>query len=370
MAADVAGLVEALRLDRPVVVGRLHGGLIAYHLAARRPDLVRGLVLGDTAPEVAPARAERSLATVRALPERFADIEEAVAFYVGVLHVSEARARHDIPSDLVGEPAGGLRWRHDRATVERIEAAALPRADWDVVAKVACPTLLLRGQRGEVSAAMADRFCETIGGCQVQTVLGAGHDVFLGPGAEQAFGAIDLFLMRLHGAAARQVPAGLPGATDVAVPGAQLPLPGAESIVACAEGDPAGGAAALLERVVRAVNSRDPDAVAALFAPDGRIVQYGEGGRVREGGLGAARDAFGRVLGAGTDVAMSLRDVVAAGDRAAGVFVVQAGSGEAGDDPGGDPPDGATLAPAFVRARDGRIAELITYDLRVPASRV
>ena len=57
MADDVAGLIEMLGLDRVVLIGRLHGGLIAYHLAARRPDLVRGLVLGDTAPEIDEQRA-------------------------------------------------------------------------------------------------------------------------------------------------------------------------------------------------------------------------------------------------------------------------------------------------------------------------
>ena len=380
MAVDVAGLIEALRLDRPVVVGRLHGGLVAYYLAARRPDLVRGVVLGDTAPEVDPERAARSLARIRALPARFADEDEAVAFYLDRLRVSEARARHDIPFDLEPEPgangAGGLRWRHDRVLVERVEAAALPRADWSVVAGVTCPTLLLRGQRGEVPPAMADRFCEVIGGCQVQTVLGAGHDVFIGPGAEQSFGAIDLFLMRLHGTA-RQVQANLAGAPNgSAQPDAQLPLPGAEVAMDTPEGE-GGTAAALLERVARAVNSRDADAIGALFAPDGRIVQYGEGGRVRDGGLDQARAAFGRVLAAASDVTMGVRDVVADGERAAGVFVVQTATATADGGAGGeedgvapDLADGATLAPAFLRARGGRIAELVTYNLHVPASQV
>jgi hypothetical protein len=149
---------------------------------------------------------------VRRLPARFGSADEAQEFYERVLGLSPARARHDIPSDLVADDAGGFRWRHNLDLIARIEDAAAPRSDWDTLARVSCPTLLLRGQRGEVPAEMADRFCQAIGGCQVQTVLGARHDVFLGPGAEQSFGAIELFLMRL---------------ADDALP---LPLPIADAI--------------------------------------------------------------------------------------------------------------------------------------------
>ena len=35
MADDVAALIPKLGIDRPVLIGRLHGGLVAYHLAAQ-----------------------------------------------------------------------------------------------------------------------------------------------------------------------------------------------------------------------------------------------------------------------------------------------------------------------------------------------
>lgn len=358
MADDVAGLIEALSLDRPVVIGRLHGGLVAYHLAARRPELVRGLVLGDTAPEVDPARAERALATIRALPARFASEDEALAFYQDRLGLSEARARHDLPHDLVPGDDGGLRWRHDRDVVERVEAASLPRSDWDVLARTACPTLLLRGQRGEVPRAMADRFCDAIAGCQVQTVLGARHDVFLGPGSEQAFGALDLFLMRLdEPGGAVQAPLADIAPVTGRDPDSQLPLPGAETALAAAESGLLDGAEAVLERVVRAINSRDPDAITALFAPDGRIVQHGVGGVVRAGGLDTARLAFERVLTAAPGATIEARDVLANGNRVACVFAVRSALNP-------DPADDTILAPAFLRVRGDQVAEFVSYSLR------
>ena len=44
-AALVAEVIEALRLDRPLVVGHSLGGAVALQLAADRPDLVSGLAL-------------------------------------------------------------------------------------------------------------------------------------------------------------------------------------------------------------------------------------------------------------------------------------------------------------------------------------
>ena len=45
MAGDLAWLAGELGLQRPVLVGHSFGGSLALHLAATRPELVRGLVL-------------------------------------------------------------------------------------------------------------------------------------------------------------------------------------------------------------------------------------------------------------------------------------------------------------------------------------
>jgi len=48
MAEDVAGLLSALGLQRPLVLGYSDGGQIALELGIRYPGLVRALVLGGT----------------------------------------------------------------------------------------------------------------------------------------------------------------------------------------------------------------------------------------------------------------------------------------------------------------------------------
>ena len=197
MADDVAALIERLGLRPAVLIGRLHGGLVAYHLAARRPDLVCGVVLGDANPDVSEERAAKALEAVRSLPEGFATREEAERFYEEGLGLPAERARHDMPTDLEARPDGGYRWRHDLDIVRRIEAAAMPRSDWAILERVRCPVLILRGQRGHIPAQTAERMLTTMPRARAQTIFGAGHDVFLGPGSEQALAAIQLFLRGL-----------------------------------------------------------------------------------------------------------------------------------------------------------------------------
>jgi pimeloyl-ACP methyl ester carboxylesterase len=197
MADDVAALIERVGIDRACLIGRLHGGLIAYHLAARRPDLISGVVLGDTNPEITPERASQALDVAMALPQRFATREEAVQFYEERLGLSHARAEHDIPSDLEQLDDGSYQWRHDLDLVQRIAASSMPRSDWDLLAQVQCPVLILRGQRGEIRPDAAARMLGVIPNAQAQVIYGARHDVFLGPGSEQSLAAIQLFLRGL-----------------------------------------------------------------------------------------------------------------------------------------------------------------------------
>lgn len=194
IAADVAALLDELGVGPAVVIGRKHGGVVAYYLAAARPDLVGGLVLGDTSPEISKARAQRVQERMAALPRSFPSLEEAERFYAEDMGLPVDRARNDIPVDLEPLADGSLRWRHNLDLVARIEDACMPRSDWELLRRVACPLLILRGHRGEITPEIATRLAETSPGARVQIVHGSRHDVFIGPGSEQSLAAIALML--------------------------------------------------------------------------------------------------------------------------------------------------------------------------------
>jgi uncharacterized protein (TIGR02246 family) len=114
-----------------------------------------------------------------------------------------------------------------------------------------------------------------------------------------------------------------------------------------------------VERIVRAINSRDAKVITALFAPDARIVQYGEGGKLREGGLDAVHAAFSQIFAGATGATMEVRDLLTTTDRVACVFAVQKTSTQG--------PASTIFAPAFFRVRDGQVAEFTSYHLHLPA---
>jgi pimeloyl-ACP methyl ester carboxylesterase len=339
MADDVAGLISEVGMHKPVAIGRMHGGLVAYHLAARHRDLLGGLVVGDTAPEVNEARAARRIELTRTIPPTFANLDAAIDYYRDVLGLSYERTRHDIPSDLVAQEDGSYRWRYNLEIVERIAAAAVPRSDWDILARITCPTLFIRGQRGDISAEMVERLKTSVTNARlwVETVIGARHDVFLGPGTEQALAAVDLFLMGLA-----HTQNGL---------SAQLPLAGTERQTPAR---PAPASGEIVERIVRAINSWDPSVIDDLFTADCRLRQYAEGGLVREGGIEAVRDAFASIFAVDPSSVSEATDVVAGeGNRLAFVLSIQRR-----DVASAAPP---VHAPVFLTLRDGRINEFTAY---------
>ncbi len=335
MATDVARMVEALELDRPVVIGRLHGGLVAYHLAAEHPGAVSGLIIGDTPPEVTDGRARQLCEATRSIPRTFASIEEAHAFYQGVLGVPLERALHDIPFDL-RRTRSGYTWRHDLDLVARIEEAALPRSDWDVVAKVAAPTLILRGQRGMLSPEMADRMRREIGDCTVQTILASGRDVFLGGGAEQAFAAIDLFLLRL---------------SDTGLP---LSVPSQVG----------AGARATIEPLVRVLNGKDAAALRAMLADDARIEIVRDGQPV-QAGTGAVVDALVRELFEEHPTAVFAVERFLASRREASVQLVARSTPAA--DGQGEREDVSLYLSVWLEVADDAVTSLRVQVSRVPA---
>ncbi|MFM9105911.1 MAG: nuclear transport factor 2 family protein [Chloroflexota bacterium] len=199
---------------------------------------------------------------------------------------------------------------------------------------------------------MAEQFRRTIPGCEVQTVLGSRHDVFLGPGAEQAFGAIGLFLLRLASGDSER---------------AQLALPGTAEEQAAAQLGLAGGLAAepreaglnVIERTVAAINARDDRAIESVFLPDGRFTLVAPDGTREEGGADAARAGLDRLLEALPGATVSARNLVLSADGAAAILTVRS-PGVAGE---------AMLMPAFAQVRDGRIAGLTVFAVRTAPRR-
>jgi pimeloyl-ACP methyl ester carboxylesterase len=189
MALDAAEVLAPL--GPGVVVGHSMGGLHGLVLAARRPDLVRALVVEDMAVDLRDRSADAARAWFGALPQPFpslAAVREAFGY--------PRPEFGEYMAECVEERADGYHLLADVEDTITIGAEWARTAFWDELAAVRCPVLLVEaedsvappGQPAEMAARLAD--------ATHVRLPGTGHLVHAGdPGAYRA--AVTAFLDRV-----------------------------------------------------------------------------------------------------------------------------------------------------------------------------
>ncbi|MBZ2407685.1 alpha/beta hydrolase [Streptomyces sp. L06] len=175
---DAVALVAHLGLDRPVVLGHSLGGVNAYQLAARHPELVSALVIEDIGAEVRddlsfclrwPRRAPAYAALAAGLGASLPYLREAIREYAD---------------------GWGLSFRPESMVASQ---NALKGEHWDDWLASDCPALLVRGERsGTLSAAHAEAMAARRGRTRL-VALDTGHTVHDSAPGEFA-GAVRAFL--------------------------------------------------------------------------------------------------------------------------------------------------------------------------------
>jgi pimeloyl-ACP methyl ester carboxylesterase len=166
---DAAFAIDQLGLAPATVIGQSLGGHTALLLAARRPDLVGGLVVaeaspagdsGETADEL-----ERSL---ERWPVPFASRAAAVEF-LG----AEAWA------DGLEERDDGWWPRFDVDVMTRTLREALARDYWDEWERIRCPTLVVRAGKGFIAPDLAREMVARLPHASLAEIPDAVHDLHL-----------------------------------------------------------------------------------------------------------------------------------------------------------------------------------------------
>ena len=174
LAADAAGLLDALGIERADVFGMSLGGMIAQELALGWPERVRRLVLGCTHAGVAHA-APQPRETGRAFALRTDDWAErmrALAPFAFARDVDAATL-----DAFIAKKSGDVQ---DPAGYGGQIAAALGHDSYDRLPQLAAPTLILTGDDDQViPAASSEVLHERIPGARLELLAGAGHLFFL-----------------------------------------------------------------------------------------------------------------------------------------------------------------------------------------------
>jgi len=178
--ADAIAVMDALALDRPVVVGHSMGGAHALVLAVTHPERVRALVLVDVGPEIGREGGDRARRLSLGRPDRFADDAAALAYlrltspgYSDAVYAN--RIEH-----VFARESDGLVWRSSKDALTRILGGPDRRDEaWRALAALALPVLVVRGTRSEaLRAETYQRMLATIPDAR-GLELDAGHNVQL-----------------------------------------------------------------------------------------------------------------------------------------------------------------------------------------------
>ena len=178
---DLDRFVEALGLDRFVLVGMSLGGANALAWAGRHSGRLAGLVLVDVGPETRAEGVKKIAAfTSESTPLASVDefIERALAFNP---RRNRELLRRSLLHNLRRMPDGRYMWKYDQRHRGKVDPGARAhRSDllWAAVDGVECPTLVVRGAQSDVfhdedAERLAGRFRR---GRWVR-IEGAGHTV-------------------------------------------------------------------------------------------------------------------------------------------------------------------------------------------------
>lgn len=180
MAGDLEAFADALCPGPFTLVGLSMGGRVSIAYAGAHPGRVERLVLVDIGPEIAPEGLARIKTMVSSVPEEFASEVEAYRLLrAAAPRYSEPLLRHRVRHALKPLPDGRLTWKYDKILRSQAREGSRDTPDlWPDLARIACPTLIVRGIESDVlSTAIAKRMLETLRDGRLVETPDAGHTV-------------------------------------------------------------------------------------------------------------------------------------------------------------------------------------------------
>lgn len=175
---DVAFIIEELALGPVALVGQSIGGQIALLVAARRPELVRALVLVDAAPSEGGHGVEASRAignALRSWPVPFPSRGAAVEFFRERFGDGAA-----LPwADGLEEHPDGWRPRFDVEVMARTLGEMQEPSSWADWEAISCPVLVVRAGRGIIEPQSATEMAARLPAAEIIQIPDARHDLHL-----------------------------------------------------------------------------------------------------------------------------------------------------------------------------------------------
>ncbi|USQ88947.1 alpha/beta hydrolase [Streptomyces phaeoluteigriseus] len=175
---DAEAALEQLGLGPAVLVGHAMGALTAWQLAAKRPDLVSGLIICDMRASALGAASQREWADwFESWPAPFATLAD-VRKWFGEDDPWVERpnpARGEFYAEVMQESPDGWRPVFEPEQMLKSRETWVYDAHWEELTQVRCPTLVVRGLDGELGRAEAQEMVRVLPRGEYAEVAQAGH---------------------------------------------------------------------------------------------------------------------------------------------------------------------------------------------------
>jgi pimeloyl-ACP methyl ester carboxylesterase len=146
--------------------------------AGHHPDRVERLVIEDIGPETPAAATAAVMERIRTSPQRFNSLDEYIAWSRQSLQFADEewlreKARH--ATRQLPDGTYENKYRHNQSQNAPLTTELNL---WEHIAKITCPTLIVRGSESEVlTAEIADRMAEVMPNARHIVIERAGHPV-------------------------------------------------------------------------------------------------------------------------------------------------------------------------------------------------
>jgi pimeloyl-ACP methyl ester carboxylesterase/ketosteroid isomerase-like protein len=203
LANDAQGAIEALGLERYVLVGHSMGGKVAQLLASRRPRGLEGLVLVAPSPPTPMALPDEARAAMLHAYDTRESVGAVLDQVLSGSPLAPEQREQVIEDSLRGAPQAMAAWPN-----------VAMREDISVqVAVIAVPVLVIAGERDQVDRVetLKAELIPRIAGAQLEVLPGVGH---LSP--LEAPGALAGLIRRFVGTLTALTPDAVPVALDAA----------------------------------------------------------------------------------------------------------------------------------------------------------
>ena len=174
---DIDGFVRAVLPQRFHLIGHSMGGRNSYVWASRHQDTLLSLVIVDTGPESAP-RGRNRIQRFKELPDELDSFEEFASRVEEYTGRSREQTLGALKYSIRQRADGKWTWKYDkvmRSTGQR-SPTVTPDQLWDSIAKIDCPTLVVRGIESDIfTQETMGKMQSVIPQCTSVTVDRAGH---------------------------------------------------------------------------------------------------------------------------------------------------------------------------------------------------